>query len=113
HLRQEATFVRKDNRFLIPYLFTFDQALADLMEMCAIKSCLTGGTFHYPVCFPKINPDTKFGPAIGNDTKFMEQYLSPEANARRLNWLDRNDRSYLAALRQKLEAELSEYQADG
>jgi hypothetical protein len=112
-LRQEATFVRKDNRFLIPYLLTFDQALADLMEMCAIKSCLTGGTFHYPVCFPKINPETVFGPVIGRDIKFMDQYLSPEANARRLNWQDQNDRSHLSPLRQKLESELSEYEAGG
>ena len=108
-LRQEATYLSRDKCFSIPYFLTFDQALADLMQMCAIKGCLIPGTFQYPVCFPPHDPMIKFDQMIGGDSKFTTQYLSPEANARRLSWMDINARPDLSSLRRKLETELSQY----
>ena len=105
-MRQEATFIANKGTFLVPYFLTFDQALADLVSFCAIKSCLIGGTFHYPVCFTNNDPQALMASAVGNDDKFIQQYLSVDANSRRTKWLDEYGRPSLSVVRQKLESDL-------
>jgi len=108
-MRQEATFVERKGSFLVPFFLTFDQALADLVSLCAIKSCLVRGTFHYPVCFTNQDPEALFLPAIGRDEEFIERYLSVEANTRRSAWLDKHGRPNLTSLRHDLENQLLKY----
>ncbi len=106
-MRQEATFIVKDGSFLVPFFLTFDQALADLVSLCAIKSCLISGKFHYPMCFTNNDPEALVSSAVGKDEEFIRRYLSVEANARRGAWLDQHGRPSLSPVRQKLEHELT------
>ncbi len=108
-MRQEATFMSNNKSFLVPFFLTFDQALADLVKFCAIKSCLISGTFHYPVCFTNNDPQALMASAVGNDQKFIQQYLSVDANSRRTKWLDEHGCPSLSVVRQKLESELVKY----
>lgn len=105
-MRQEATFHAGEGTFLVPFFLTFDQALADLVSLCAIKSCLIGGTFHYPMCFTNQDPEALFRSVVGKDEDFIQRYLSVEANSRRSAWLDQHGRPNLSAVRQYLEIEL-------
>jgi hypothetical protein len=108
-MRQEATFRAREGSFLVPFFLTFDQALADLVSLCAIKSCLIGGTFHYPMCFTNQDPEVLVRSAVGKDEDFIQRYLSVEANSRRSAWLDQHGRPNLSAVRQYLESELSKH----
>jgi len=109
-MRQEATFHEKKEAFLVPFLLTFDQAFADLVSLCGLKSCLIEKTFDYPICFTNQDPDTVFNPAIGKDVEFMESYFSVDANARRGAWIDKNGRPNLSSVRQSLESEILKLQ---
>ena len=109
-MRQEATFLEKKSAFLVPFLLTFDQAFADLVSLCGLKSCLIEKTFDYPICFTNQDAETVFEPAIGRDIEFMESYFSVEANARRTAWIDKNGRPNLSSVRQSLESELLKLQ---
>ena len=108
-MRQEATFLERESSFLVPFFLTFDQALADLVSLCAIKGCLIRGTFHYPMCFTNQDPEAVFLSAIGKDEEFMDRYLSVEANARRGAWLDQHGQPNLSSVRKRLENELLKY----
>lgn len=110
-MRQEATFLEKESAFLVPFLLTFDQAFADLVNLCGLKGCLITKTFEYPMCFTNQDAETVFPPAIQGDIDFIESYFSVEANARRGAWIDKNGRPNLSSVRQSLEAELLKFQS--
>ena len=108
-MRQEATFIARKATFLVPFFFTFDQALADLASLSAIKGCLISGTFQYPMCFTVSDPEELMSSAVGDDQDFIQRYLSVDANARRSTWLEQHGRPNLSTIRQSLEQELTKY----
>jgi hypothetical protein len=110
-IRQEATFLEKEQAFLVPFFLTFDQSFADLVSLSGLKSCLIDKTFIYPACFTNRDAETIFKPAIGGDIEFIDSYLSVDANARRTAWINKYGCPDLSLVRQKLESELLKLQS--
>lgn len=108
-MRQEATFIAGKATFLVPFFFTFDQALADLASLSAIKGCLISGTFQYPMCFTHSDPEGLMSSAIGKDQEFIQDYLSVDANTRRSTWLEQHGRPNLSTIRLRLEQEIMNF----
>lgn len=108
HLRQQVVFPTR-TEFIIPYFLTFDQSLADLLELCAVKSCLITPESIYPLIFPQHDSEKLLGEALTRDDVWNEKYLSLRAHADRS--ADRGDRGrpYLNELIRELEGTLAAY----
>jgi len=109
HLRQQVIFPTR-TRFIIPYFLTFDQPLADLLELCALKSCLISPDFVYPLIYPQHDPENLLAAALPRDDAWNEKYLSWHAHAERS--ADRGDkgRPPLEGLLTELERALTAYE---
>jgi hypothetical protein len=108
HLRQQVVFPTR-TKFILPHFLTFDQDLADLLELCAIKSCLIWPEVLYPQTYPQIDPEKLLREALPHDDVWNEKYLS--LRARRERAADRGDKSRpnLDELIKELESALAAY----
>jgi len=108
YLRQQVVFPSR-TEFIIPYFLTFDQPLADLLELCAVKSCLISPDFLYPLIYPKHDPEEVLFGALARDDVWNEKYLSRQAHADRSAGRDQKGRPHLDELIEELERTLLAY----
>jgi hypothetical protein len=108
-LRQQAATPTSRARVVIPHFLTFDRALADLFELCALKGCLIERDRQFPIAFPKDNPEELLTSVLTGDQAFVDQYLSPEAHDRRVAYYEKKQQPDVNGLVQVLERELSKY----
>ena len=105
-MRQEITYRSDRQSFNVPFFLTFDSRLAEVIKLCAIKTCLIEKMFDYPTCVPHRNLETALPLSIVRDRVFMDRFFSPKASQKRMAFIQSSGRPDLSTIRQELETRL-------
>jgi hypothetical protein len=102
-VRQRAVFPTRRATYVLPYFLTFDQGLADLFELCALRSCFIEEHGEFPVSFPKQDMEDWLAVVFAEDPEFNQTHFGAEAYARRNSARNSDERTDRTALIEELE----------
>ena len=102
-VRERAVFPTPRATYVLPYFLTFDQGLADLFELCALRSCFIEEHGKFPVSFPKQEMEDWLDVVFADDPEFTLAHFSAEAYARRDFARNSDERTDRTALIEELE----------
>ena len=82
-VREQAVIPTPRATYVLPYFLTFDQGLADLFQLCALRSCFIEENGEYPVSFPQLDMEDWLAVIFAEDPEFSEAHFGAGAYSRR------------------------------
>ena len=102
-VRERAIVPTPRATYVLPYFLTFDQGLADLFELCALRNCLIEERGEFPVSFPKQDMEDWLAVVFAEDPEFKHAHFGAEAYAKRDSARNSDGRTDCTMLIEELE----------